>query len=105
MAAGAALRAALCSISTTVMTRLGRTYKGLMVDMVVSNNKLRQRAIGIVSKITAKPAIEAERALQESEFNIKLAVLLLHDGVDSLPSTNKLLRENQDSLSKALSVV
>ncbi|MGH1539028.1 MAG: N-acetylmuramic acid 6-phosphate etherase [Arenicella sp.] len=105
MAAGAALRATLCTLSTTIMIRLGRTYKGMMVDMLVGNDKLRLRAVNMVRKITGKTIVDAEQALQESGLNIKLAVLLLQNKVESIEQAQRLLVDNQGSLNKALSVV
>lgn len=76
MKAGTAQKAILNMISTAIMSRLGRVYKGYMVDMVVSNQKLANRAIAIVSDIAACPADVARRALESTGNNIKEAVLV-----------------------------
>src|SRR3546814_2233771 len=52
MKAGTAQKAAINIISTTIMLRLGKVYRGQMVDMVVSNAKLQRRAAGIVQMLT-----------------------------------------------------
>eukprot|EP01031_Cornospumella_fuschlensis_P023555 gene23555-28564_t len=49
--AGTATKLILNQLSTTAMILLGKTYGNLMVDVKVSNNKLRRRAIGIVRTI------------------------------------------------------
>ncbi len=49
MKAGTAQKVALNLISTGLMIRLGRVYKGLMVDMQTSNIKLKARAARIVA--------------------------------------------------------
>jgi N-acetylmuramic acid 6-phosphate etherase len=77
MKAGTAQKAALNLISTGVMLRLGRVYKGLMVDMQAGNFKLRQRAVRIVMRLSGSDETSAQAALRESEGLIKPAVLLL----------------------------
>src|SRR3546814_7936849 len=54
MKAGTAQKAAINIISTTIMLRLGKVYRGQMVDMVVSNAKLQRRAAGIVQMLDRK---------------------------------------------------
>ena len=51
MKAGTAQKIALNLLSTAIMLRLGRVYQGLMVNMRVSNHKLRERAIGMVDQL------------------------------------------------------
>src|SRR3546814_15248842 len=48
MKAGTAQKMALNMISTTVMIRLGRVKGNKMVDMQLSNHKLKQRGIAIL---------------------------------------------------------
>jgi N-acetylmuramic acid 6-phosphate etherase len=76
MKAGTAQKIALNLLSTAIMTRLGRVYGGLMVDMRVSNRKLRARAIGIVAEISGVDPRDAEAALDLAQNNIKLAALV-----------------------------
>lgn len=76
MKAGTAQKIALNLLSTSIMIRLGRVYDGLMVEMRVSNRKLRARAIAIVAEISGADAREAESALDLANSNIKLATLL-----------------------------
>jgi N-acetylmuramic acid 6-phosphate etherase len=76
MKAGTAQKIALNLLSTAIMVRLGRIHDGLMVDMRVSNRKLRTRAIGIVAKIAGVEREAAEGALDLAENNIKLASLI-----------------------------
>jgi N-acetylmuramic acid 6-phosphate etherase len=58
------------------MLRLGRIHDRLMVDMRVSNKKLRARAVGIVAEISRTNPQEAEAALDRAHNNIKLATLI-----------------------------
>ena len=76
MKAGTAQKIALNLLSTAIMVRLGRVHDGLMVDMRVSNRKLRTRAIGIVAEIAEVDREAAEGALDVAQNNIKLASLI-----------------------------
>ena len=76
MKAGTAQKIALNLLSTAIMLRLGRIYDGLMVDMRVSNRKLRKRAIGIVAHISGVGPNEAEAALDLAQNDIKVATLV-----------------------------
>lgn len=76
MKAGTAQKIALNLLSTAIMTRLGRVHDGLMVEMRVSNRKLRTRAIGMVAEIAGVDRPAAEAALDGAENDIKLASLL-----------------------------
>jgi N-acetylmuramic acid 6-phosphate etherase len=76
MKAGTAQKVVLNLLSTSIMVRLGRTYGGIMVDMVPSNAKLRQRAVEIVAFIARCDADAAKRALAQADGDIKRAVLM-----------------------------
>lgn len=76
MKAGTAQKIALNLLSTGIMLRLGRVYDSLMVDMRVSNKKLRARAVGIVATISGADSAAAKIALELAQNDIKLAVLL-----------------------------
>jgi N-acetylmuramic acid 6-phosphate etherase len=81
MNAGTAQRITLNLLSSLLMIRLGRVYKGLMVDVQASNAKLAQRRERIVRSLTGKGVEDVRDALLRADGNIKLAVLLL-DGWD-----------------------
>ncbi len=76
MKAGTAQKTALNLISTALMIRLGRVYKGLMVDMQLSNAKLRNRAEKMVAGLAECGEAEAAVALAASGGRIKAAVLV-----------------------------
>jgi N-acetylmuramic acid 6-phosphate etherase len=76
MKAGTAQKAILNMLSTAIMLRLGRVYRGLMVDMVISNDKLLTRAHGIVRTLTDCDAATAIRSIELAQHNIKQAVLI-----------------------------
>lgn len=76
MKAGTAQKVMLNLLSTSMMIRLGRVHRGLMVDMVISNDKLQRRAVGIVEALARCSADDAADALQRAGNNIKAAVLV-----------------------------
>ena len=76
MNAGTAQKIVLNLFSTAVMIRMGRVYRGLMVDMQARNAKLRRRAAVIVRQIVGCHEEDAARYLEEADGNLKSAVLL-----------------------------
>jgi N-acetylmuramic acid 6-phosphate etherase len=78
MKAGTAQKAALNLFSTALMVRLGRVYRGRMVDMQARNAKLRARAIRMLQELTDCSTAQAEAALASAGGKVKLAVLLVH---------------------------
>jgi len=57
--AGTAQKLVLNMISTISMIRLGKTYGNLMVDLRVTNAKLRHRAVRIIRRFTGASGSEA----------------------------------------------
>ncbi len=76
MKAGTAQKAILNLLSTAIMLRLGRVYRGLMVDMVISNEKLLNRAFGIVRALSNCSEATAVKAVHLAGNDIKTAVLI-----------------------------
>jgi N-acetylmuramic acid 6-phosphate etherase len=76
MKAGTAQKMVLNLFSTAVMVKMGRVYRGLMVDMRARNAKLRRRAEAMVSEIIPCPAEDAARYLVEANGDVKTAVLI-----------------------------
>jgi N-acetylmuramic acid 6-phosphate etherase len=77
MKAGTAQKVVLNLISSGIMLRLGRVYRGMMVNMQPTNAKLKRRAEVMVAQIAHCDAAQAARALDEAEGEIKTAVLLV----------------------------
>jgi N-acetylmuramic acid 6-phosphate etherase len=74
--AGTAQKMALNLLSTATMIRLGKVYGNLMVDVRVTNHKLVQRAVRIVSEVTGVEATEAARLLAETDWRVKPAIVM-----------------------------
>ena len=88
--AGTAQKLVLNAISTISMVRLGKTFGNLMVDVVATNEKLRQRVRAIVSNATGAPAGRVDAALEESLGDAKVAIVMLELGVDALTARARL---------------
>lgn len=81
MKAGTAHKTVLNMISTAAMTRLGYVYGNLMVNVWTKNEKLVQRAVGIVEQATGADHATAAWALKASGNRTPVAVVMLAAGV------------------------
>jgi N-acetylmuramic acid 6-phosphate etherase len=77
MKAGTAQKLVLNTISTVTMTRLGKTYGNLMVDVVATNSKLRDRARRAVGLATGAAPADADAALEAAGGDVKVAIVSL----------------------------
>ena len=100
MAAGTAQKAILNLFSTATMLRCGRVYRGLMVDMVISNEKLLHRAHDMVEALTDCTTEVAVAAVKTADGNIKKAVLIAM-GLSRSDAT-EMLASNGDNLRTAI---
>src|SRR5262249_16025619 len=64
MKAGTAQKVVLNLISTGIMLRLGRVYRGMMVNMPPTNAKLKRRAEAMVARIAGCSEVQAACALE-----------------------------------------
>ena len=72
--AGTATKLVLNMLSTTAMIRAGRTRGDLMVDLRVTNEKLRARAIRMVRDLTGLDEEAARARLDESGWSVRRAL-------------------------------
>lgn len=77
MKAGTAQKAALNLFSTLLMVRLGRVYRGQMVDMAARNSKLRARAVRVLQTLSSCTPEAAAAALSQADGTVKTAMLIL----------------------------
>ncbi len=75
--AGTAQKVALNLLSTTIMLRLNRVWRGQMVDMVARNEKLRRRALRMVRTLTGCDEDAARAALTAADGRVKAAILIV----------------------------
>jgi N-acetylmuramic acid 6-phosphate etherase len=81
MKAGTATKLVLNMLSTATMVRLGHVYGNLMVNVQMTNQKLRDRAERIVVQATGIPVEAAAKLLQEAG-SVKVAILMQQQGMD-----------------------
>jgi N-acetylmuramic acid 6-phosphate etherase len=81
--AGTATKLVLNILSTGAMVRLGKTYGNLMVDVAVTNQKLRDRAVRILTTLTELDRTAALALLEASGLRVKVALLMHWSGRDA----------------------
>lgn len=86
MKSGTAQKMILGMLSTSVMTKLGKVHKNLMVDVIASNEKLQRRAEGIVSEVCGISNETARTLLQMVNYHPRKAILMyeLHLSVEKV---------------------
>jgi N-acetylmuramic acid 6-phosphate etherase len=99
--AGTVQKIVLNTISTAAMVAIGKTVGPLMVDMRATNDKLRERAVRIVTTISGISADRARVALECSGWHPKVASVIASTGLDAEAAT-ALLDEHQGRLREAL---
>jgi N-acetylmuramic acid 6-phosphate etherase len=90
MKAGTAQKLILNTISTVSMVRLGKTYGNLMVEVVASNAKLRDRARRAVLIATGAAEAEVDAALESADGDAKVAIVSLLSGLDAAGARTRL---------------
>jgi N-acetylmuramic acid 6-phosphate etherase len=98
---GTAQKLVLNMISTGAMVKIGKVYQNLMVDMQATNVKLVDRACRMVCQATGCEREEAERALRQTAYEVKTAILMVLSGVDATKAAT-LLAEHGGFLRAAL---
>jgi len=97
--AGTAQKLVVNMLSTLSLIKLGKTYRGVMVDLLATNEKLRARSIHTVSQLAGVDVDEAVAALDAAGGSVKLALLMLATGAtaesaaDALKRTGGILRD------------
>jgi N-acetylmuramic acid 6-phosphate etherase len=79
--AGTAQKLVLNMLTTLSMIRLGKTYRGVMVDLQATNEKLRARSIRTVAVMAGASLADAAAALERTGGAVKQAILVLRAGI------------------------
>jgi N-acetylmuramic acid 6-phosphate etherase len=101
MGAGTAQKATLNMMSTLMGLKLGHVHDGMMVNLIVDNSKLRERATRMVQQIANVSAQNAVVALEQTEFQVKPAVLIVL-GAPTASEANKTLAACEGNLRAAI---
>ena len=103
MKAGSAQKMILNMISTTIMVKMGKVFDNLMVDVMVLNEKLKERACNMIMQITKVDKKTAAEYLAKSDYNVKQAILMIMSG-KTLEECQRVLKDHP-SLREALYLV
>jgi N-acetylmuramic acid 6-phosphate etherase len=99
--AGTATKMVLNALTVTTMIRLGKVYENLLVDLVPTNRKLRERAKRIIGAIAQVSPDRAGRALRAAGNRAKVAIVMLRRGL-SRPEAEGLLESSGGRIRGAL---
>ncbi|MGA1002561.1 N-acetylmuramic acid 6-phosphate etherase [Vulcanococcus sp.] len=90
--AGTATKMALNILSTGVMVRLGKVYGNRMVDVAVTNSKLEDRALRILSDLANVSREQGRDLLEASAGSVKLALVMARRSLDAAQAAEVLQR-------------
>ena len=76
MKAGTAQKLVLNMISTATMIRLGMTYSNWMINVTMTNSKLRARGVQMLCEILGVNVEEARKLSEQSGGKLKVAVVM-----------------------------
>jgi N-acetylmuramic acid 6-phosphate etherase len=99
--AGTAQKIALNTFSSSVMVRLNKVYRNLMVDLHPTNAKLFRRAVQLTMRATGADEHTARRALNASRYQVKVAIVSIMRKLDS-DTAEACLARAHGSVRKAL---
>jgi N-acetylmuramic acid 6-phosphate etherase len=102
MKAGSATKMVLNTISTTLMVCDGRVHENLMVDLLATNDKLRDRAARIITQLTDLSRPASLDLLDRADGVVKVALVMHHNRV-SQAQARAVLDKTQDRLHGILS--
>ncbi|MCK2003458.1 N-acetylmuramic acid 6-phosphate etherase [[Brevibacterium] frigoritolerans] len=103
MKAATAHKMVLNMISTATMIRLGKVYENLMVDVNVSNQKLKDRAVNIIETVTNADYDQALNTLEKANNQVKAAIVMIKTATD-YEKAMELLEKADGDVRKAISI-
>ncbi|MFC9598272.1 N-acetylmuramic acid 6-phosphate etherase [Peribacillus butanolivorans] len=103
MKAATAHKMVLNMISTATMIRMGKVYENLMVDVNVSNQKLKDRAISIIQTVTDVEYEIAMKMLEKANNQVKSAIVMIKTST-TYDQATELLEQADGDVRKAISI-
>jgi N-acetylmuramic acid 6-phosphate etherase len=83
MKSGTAQKLVLNMITTAAFVRMGKVYENMMIDLQMTNEKLKERSKRIVMIATGVDYPEAKRVLDAAGGHVKTALVMILAGVDA----------------------
>lgn len=81
----------ICNMLTTgAMARLGYVSSNLMVNLILKNHKLEERAIAIIQTLAKVDRETAESTLQQARMSLPLALVMLKASVSRAEAARRL---------------
>lgn len=99
--AGTAQKMVLNLLSTAAMVRMGRVYGNWMINVALTNQKLRKRGARILEEAARVDVRAAARALRLAKYDLPRALVMLKTGVDARHA-KRLLAEASGNVRLAL---
>jgi len=90
--AGTSQKLVLNMLSTGAMVRLGHVYENLMIDAMLTNKKLEQRALRMLAEASGKSVSAGRRALRQAGHDIRVALVILKRGATAAEAGQLLAR-------------
>lgn len=94
MKAGTAQKMILNMLTTASMIKIGKTYENFMIDLQATNEKLKDRAIRIVSSIANVSMSEALTSLMDTDWEVKTSIVSLMKQIDKYEARKELRLHN-----------
>jgi N-acetylmuramic acid 6-phosphate etherase len=88
--AGTSQKMVLNMLSTAVMVRLGHVYENLMIDAVLTNEKLHGRAVRILMEASGASVSAAEHVLRAAGHDMRVGLVMLKLGVEAKDARKRL---------------
>lgn len=82
MKSGTAQKLVLNMLTTASMVRMGKVYENMMIDLQMTNKKLKERSKKIIMTITGVSYERAEEYLVKSKGHVKTALVMILANVD-----------------------
>jgi N-acetylmuramic acid 6-phosphate etherase len=92
MKSGTAQKLILNMMTTTAMIRMGKVYENMMIDLQMTNAKLRERAKRVIMIITGASYHDAEDVLVRADGHVKTALVMLQAKVSAEEARERLQR-------------
>lgn len=103
MKSGTAQKLVLNMLSTAVMIKMGKTYNNIMVDLQMTNAKLKERAKRTVMMICDIDYEQASTLLEASNYHVKSAIVMNFTECD-LQTAKAKLSESNGFVKKAITL-
>jgi N-acetylmuramic acid 6-phosphate etherase len=100
MKSATAQKMVLNMITTGAFIRQGKVYENVMVDLMLTNEKLKERAKRIIMMFSDATYDEAAKALQKADGHVKTALLMQLGGL-SFKEAKSLLEAHDGFIRKA----